>query len=298
MDTLEALGKRIATTEDLRAIVRTMKSLSAASIRQYDQAVIALRDYSRTIEMGLQIVLRSAPPPVLQEKEAEGATIAVVFGSDHGLCGRFNTQITKFSRLELHRRKAVGEKAMYLVVGARAAAQLEVAGEPVRQSFILPGSVEGLTGTAHDVLRIIDEWRDEATVAQVLVFHNMRLEGAIATPRLHQLLPLDPEWFRHLGQLRWPSRVLPTSTMNTRDLFAALVRQHLFIELFRAGAESAASEHAMRLSSMQAAERNIKEQLEDMSAAYRRKRQQSITEELLDIVAGFEILEASPESYP
>jgi F-type H+-transporting ATPase subunit gamma len=69
-----------------------------------------------------------------------------------------------------------------------------------------------------------------------------------------------------------------------------LIRERLFVTIFRAGAEFMASEHATRLASMQAAERNIQEHLEEMTGAFRRRRQQAITEELLDVVAGFETL--------
>jgi len=63
-----------------------------------------------------------------------------------------------------------------------------------------------------------------------------------------------------------------------------------FISLFRAFAESLASENASRLASMQGAERNIQEQLSELTMQYHQQRQMSITEELLDIVSGFEAL--------
>lgn len=290
MDTLEALAKRIATTQDLRGIVRTMKALSAVSIRQYDQAVVALREYDRTIELGLQVVLRRGLPAIPESKPEEGATIAVVYGSDHGLCGRFNHEIARFARAELSAHHVARETRLYLAVGARAATQLEASGEAVERSFALPGSADGLTETVHDVLLEIDRLREARRVARVMVFVNMRAAGATASPRSSQLLPFDPRWLARLAARRWPARAIPTFTMEPEALFAALVRQHLFIELFRAGAESAASEHAARLAAMQAAERNIEEHLEEMNAAYRHKRQESITEELLDVVAGFEAL--------
>lgn len=298
MDTLEALGKRIATTEDLRSIVRTMKSLSLVSIRQYDQAVVALRDYNRTIELGLQVVLRRDGPPILEGGAPDGPTIAIVFGSDHGLCGRFNQQIARFAQQELARLRVPREEALYLVAGARADAQLQAAGLRVEECFLLPGSVGGLTETAHSILLKIDEWRAQDGVGRVLVFHNMRSEGATAVPQGVQMLPLDPHWLGRLARRRWPSRAIPTFTMDAEALFSALVRQHLFVGLFRAGAESAASEHAVRLTSMQAAERSIEDHLGEMNAAYRRKRQESITEELLDVVAGFEALAGGREDYP
>jgi F-type H+-transporting ATPase subunit gamma len=106
---------------------------------------------------------------------------------------------------------------------------------------------------------------------------------------------VDLARFSRLRAEPWPSRVLPTFSMEPRPLFAALVRQYLFISVFRACAESLASEHASRLSSMQGAERNIDERLDDLGGRYRRQRQESITEELLDVVAGFQALKRRRE---
>ncbi len=78
--------------------------------------------------------------------------------------------------------------------------------------------------------------------------------------------------------------------MDWQRLFSALVREHLFIALYRAFAESVATENASRLASMQAAEKNIQNHLSGLTGQYHRSRQQTITEELLDIVAGFETL--------
>lgn len=297
METLEGLRKRIATTGELRSIVRTMKSLAAVSIRQYDQAVVALREYDRTIDMGLQVILQRERLPIPEGETAVGSAIAVVFGSDHGLCGRFNHEVARFARRELDRRRVSREKVAYLVVGVRAAAQLETAGEKVEEWMHLPGSVDGLTETAYRLLLTIDRWRADRPLSRVLLLHNRRAEGTTASPQVVQLMPLDPAWLARLARRRWPARAIPTYTMDPQTLFALVVRQHLFVGLFRAAAESAASEHATRLTAMQAAERNIEEHLEQMTAAYRRKRQESITAELLDIVSGFEVLAGTRQGY-
>jgi F-type H+-transporting ATPase subunit gamma len=76
--------------------------------------------------------------------------------------------------------------------------------------------------------------------------------------------------------------------MDPERLFAALLRQYLFVACFRAFAESAASEHASRVATLQGAERNLDERLQDLRRACQRRRQDAITAELLDIVSGFE----------
>jgi len=70
----------------------------------------------------------------------------------------------------------------------------------------------------------------------------------------------------------------------------ALIREYLFVSLFRACAESLASENASRLAAMQRAEKNIDELLENLNRTFHRLRQSGIDEELFDLVSGFEAL--------
>lgn len=294
METLESLGDRIATTKDLQSIVRTMKSLSAVSIRQYERATESLRSYNQTIELGLQVVMHRQNVREWPGEDMRGPTIAVVFGSDHGLCGRFNEQIVRFARQQLRGVEAQGARILWLAVGLRAAARLEADDQEIGEELWLPGAVEGLTATAHTVLLKLDEWRDRHGATHVAVFHNVRNEDTTASPRMIELLPLNLRWLRDLRRRPWRSRRLPTFTMDPDELFSSLIREHLFVAIYRAGAESMASEHATRLAAMQAAERNIEEHLEEMNAEYRRRRQESITAELLDVVAGFESLQSTP----
>ncbi|HET9491009.1 MAG TPA: F0F1 ATP synthase subunit gamma [Methylomirabilota bacterium] len=282
------MSRRIATTEDLRAIVRTMKSLSAVSVRQYESAVAALRDYSRTVELALQALLRDRPAVVGVAAPAAGPAAVVVFGSDHGLCGRFNDEVAHFAGERLRELDAAGARRRCLAVGARAEARLAALGEAVDERLFLPGSVSGLAALAQAVLVQIDTWGTVEGPGRVLLIHQRRTGEAVAVPHMRQLLPLSRERLRNLAARRWPSRRLPMFTMDAERLWPAVIRQYLFSSVYRAAAESLASEHASRLASMQAAERNIEEHLEEQQAEFRRRRQETITEELLDIVSGFE----------
>lgn len=220
----------------------------------------------------------------------DGPTIAILFGSDHGLCGRFNDQIVRFAVAEFGQSAATRKDVLWLPVGAQIASRLEALGKPVDEEVRLPGSVNGLTATTQEILLTIDRWRTKRESTRVILLHNHRSDQAGAEVSKVQLWPLDRTWLQSIACRPWPSRRLPTFTMKADQLFASLVRQHLFVMIFRAGAQSLASEHATRLMAMQAAERNIDERLDEMNGRFRRMRQQSITEELLDVVAGFESL--------
>ncbi|HYA15950.1 MAG TPA: F0F1 ATP synthase subunit gamma, partial [Bryobacteraceae bacterium] len=117
--------------------------------------------------------------------------------------------------------------------------------------------------------------------------------GAWYRVRGVQLLPMNEEWINSLRARPWPSKVVPMFRMNEARLFQWLIREYLFVSLFRAFAESLASENASRLASMQVAERNIEERLHTLTTESRQLRQTTITDELLDIISSYEALQPS-----
>jgi F-type H+-transporting ATPase subunit gamma len=122
------------------------------------------------------------------------------------------------------------------------------------------------------------------------MFYNKPLSSSIYTPQAQLFWPADSEWLRALQEKEWSSRVLPLFTLEWDILFASLIRQYLFVSLYRACAESLTSENISRLASMQAAEGNIADRLNQLNTQFRQQRQSAITAELLDIMAGFEAL--------
>lgn len=289
MQTLESLHRHIETTQDLRTIVKMMKTLAAVSIHQYENASVTLADYARTIEMGLQVMLREHLALLNGESEA-CCSAAVILGSDHGLCGRFNEDLAGFAIEQLLCYGQSVSQVPMLVVGAKVAAKLEAQGGVADPVLNWPGSVEGLTETVQSLLIRLDTMLALRPGARILIFHNRRREEVATQPHVTQLLPLDKEQLLGLAQQPWPSRCLPTFTMEFDRLFAALVRQHLFVALFRVAAESVASEQASRLLAMQAAERNIEQHLDEVNAEFRAQRQHQITDEIIDVLSGFEAL--------
>jgi len=289
METLEHLAATLESLEDLRSIVRTMKALAAASIRQYERAVESLGQYYRTVELGLHVVLREMPELPARHHRSHGPTGIVVFGSDHGLCGRFNEDLADFVREHLP-AGAEAEDIRVLVVGARMTPLVEDAGMPVDETLGVPGSAARTTTLVDQIFLTLDAWRAELEVVSVHLFYNRRRSSSRTHPMAQRLLPVDLHRFHHLEEEPWPSRVLPTFSMNRERLFAALVRQYLFVSLFRACAESQAAEHASRLSAMQSASRNLDDRQTELVGEFRRRRQEVITAELLDVVSGYEAL--------
>jgi F-type H+-transporting ATPase subunit gamma len=297
MEALEALKRTIHVTEELHSLVKTMKVLAGLNIRLYERAARAVAEYNRTVEMGLQIALRGMSSRILPPASGPGGGVAViVFGSDQGMCGQLNDVVVEHALKVLCRLGPPVPPRAILAVGQRAATELEEAGYAVEEALEVPGSTGGISETVHEALRRIERWRAQG-IARVVLFYCRPYSGAFYRACSIRLLPVDARWIRGLQTRRWPTRVIPTYTMETQRLYHSLIGEYLFVSLFRAFAESLASENMARLASMQVAERNIEERLKELSGAFRQSRQSSITSELLDIVSAFEALKGKVHAH-
>ncbi len=290
-DTTASLRQKINSAGDLQSVVGAMKALAASSIGQYEKSVSALADYYRAVELGLGVCFRARRPAVengaRQRPAAAGAVGAIVFGSDQGLVGQFNEVVAECAIKTL---AGLPGKPQVWAVGERVHARLVDAGLPLTKLFAVPNSVEAIAPLMGQ-LQIASEtpWEDGQD-ARVYVFHNRPQTGALYEPVCQQLLPLDARWQGDLAKGRWPTRNLPEVMGDGTTALRALIREYLFISLFRACAESLASENASRLAAMERADKNIGELLENLRGASRRLRQNGIDEELFDVISGFEAL--------
>lgn len=297
MQTLEKIRGKIGTAEELHSVVTTMKGLASINIRQYERAVESLHDYWRTVEMGMQILLRDVPHRVDDlTQPGSGPVIMVVMGSDQGMCGPLNREVVEYAVAHLREQGIGRQDCLVAAVGVRVASLLETEGCPAENVFALPDSAPGITERVQDVLFQIEAWRKHHDVARIMVYHQKPKSGAGYDPTYRQVLPLDRVWLEELLERPWPTKNIPAYRDPWDGMLAAMLRDYVFTALYRAFAESLASENASRLYSMQAAERNIEERLDGLRANYHRQRQASVTEELLDVVSGFEIMRQGGES--
>ncbi len=293
MATLESLRRRIDSSRQLQSVVKTMKTIAAASIRQFEQSAESIGEYRTTVELAMQITLKRGQPipdtPPGTEKHLP--LLAIVFGSSQGMCGQFNEDIIAFVTDHVLPNGNTGQKLDTLAIGDRITPYLEDHGMTPISEATLPYSVKGIGGGVHRVLTVLDSWYRSNPTGRIYIYHNHKTSGASYDSRRHTLIPLDTIWLHQLADKPWSSRTIPTFRMPRGDLFASLVRQYLFVALYQAFAESLAAENASRLAAMQAAESHIEEHLEELESTHNHLRQDSITAELLDIASGYEALQ-------
>lgn len=300
-DTTASIRRKIESVKDLRSVVSTMKALAAANINQYEKSTLALKDYYRSVQLGLSACFRVGTPDrhvAAKTGANRGATGVIVLGTDHGLVGQFNESIA------LHAAQTLallpGRKKVW-AVGERVQDRLVDLDVSVAGVFAVPLSLKTITLlTGEIMLRILvpassggvnGEGAEEKTwneMSTFYLFYNAYRPGLTCQPFHQRLLPLDESWQRELLQLPWPSRNLPELVGGNIVTLHALIREYLFASLFLACAESLASENASRLTAMERAEKNIDELSTELQKTFNRLRQSRIDEELFDVIAGVE----------
>lgn len=267
-----------------------MKALAATSIGQYENSALALDHYYRAVELGLAVCIRNSdsikPVETTNQPHDKAVTAMIVFGSDQGLVGQFNDTITEFVVDQISRPG----KVLIWAVGERVQAQLEAAGLKVTGLFNVPGSVKSISSLVTQIQLESNAMLSQLDNLNFYLFYNRPVSGSIYEPVKQHLLPFDSSWQEQLARVAWPTQALPEVIADPNKTLSALIREYLFISIFRACAESLVSENASRLSAMQRADKNIDELLANLSVTFNQLRQRNIDEELFDVTAGFEAL--------
>ena len=282
-ETTASLRRKISGAVDLQSVVRTMKAVAASSIGQYEKSVRALADYypHGGTGVGCMHAGKRAGARIAERKRqtVTGTIGAVVYGSDQGLVGQFNDVVADFAVETL---AALAGKPEIWAVGERVHARLADAGLPLLGVFTVPNSVKAITPLVGQIQIESEMRRRQGGVAELYLFYNRPTSGPVYAPVSQRLLPLDASWRHKLAERSWPTKNLPEVMGGGTATLRALIREYLFVSLFRACAESLASKNASRLAAMQRADKNIDELLADLNRTFHHMRQSGIDEELFD----------------
>lgn len=291
MERRDRLERRLSSAQDLKTVVGTMKSMAAVNINRFGRAAEAVNRYvdNLTLAMSALVEYRRVEP----ERAAGAGTRAVgciVFGSAHGLCGSFNEQIAAFADGELDKLDVPPSRLRVLAMGNRVAGTLHDADRNIDAMYRIAGSTEARGELVREVLETLDRWQAADGVERVFVVFNRPETKERFSAVRRRILPLDPAYIASPESAGWSPRSIPIVQGDADELFHRISRLYFRALLEQAFLDSLASESMSRLQAMEAAEKNIDDRLEDLERRMNRVRQQSITEELLDIVSGFEAL--------
>lgn len=292
MPSLESLQKRIKTTEDMRDIVSMMKTLSSVSILQYDEALVSLKGYRKNITDAFHALVKRGnfPPNAFSTLHKDGKTLVILIGTDSGLVGRFNTELLQKAYADLSEKHTPLSDVLFIGVGKRVIGLLSSRKVDIFAKYAISNSIKTVNSLAGTLIVKIYEAIQKQKVSSVLVYYHKREPAGSTSLEMIKLLPSDKSTYEHLRQKKWDTNNVPLITMPPQKLFEALIKEYLMIELCSMLTYSLSAEHHTRMVNMQNAQKNIDESLEILNLEYQQKRQDAITEELIDVVSGAEAL--------
>lgn len=289
MATLASLKRNINTTESLSSIVGTMKAFASSNIMHFQQAADASGTYAEILSKSLSVIFAQDLQAGSASDEGSGLRIHVVFGSDFGLTGRFNERIVDFALREVPK----GKNDLLIVIGQQVLVRLRRY-RHIDQVFSVPQTEEGITRTVQRILSRLDEMRATRPLSSIELYYNKPI-GKASMREVHEtLFPLEMEAFLETRQA-WPGRCIPELLTDPDGTRRDLIQQFFFITLYRTFCDSLVTENASRLASMQSAERNIRDRLDELSFRYRQERQSQITDDINDIISGYKAISRSKE---
>lgn len=289
MTNLKSLKKSIASTESLQSIVTTMKAHASTQIHQFERAAQASVSYRRVLDTALSILLADEEKKITNATDGD-RTIHIIFGSDHGLAGNFNERMSFFASHHIPK----DAHHDILVVGQQVYERL-ITDYTIKDRFSVPQTEDGIVPIVQRLLFKIDQLRDEAPVGKILLYYCRPLENAVLQEEIELLFPLDLEELAKNHDRRETKRIA-IYLMDKETLLSNLLQQYFFLTLYRAFCYSLVSENTSRINSMNSAEKNIEERLNEFNFLYRMKRQTSITEEINDLLSGFRSLKKSKKN--
>jgi F-type H+-transporting ATPase subunit gamma len=305
MPTLIDYRRRIRSVKSTQQITRAMKFVAAAKLRRAQEGVFAARPYAREILRVLRSAaarMESTAHPLLDRRTEERILVVLLTG-DRSLAGAFNSNVIR--RAIVFVRDNSSKKLQLIAVGKKGRDTVKKRGWTMAGEY-LNVSTRVDFSKAKEIATQIGKLYTDREVDAVYAVYNEFKNVMVQNLKTEKLLPIDPSVVsedRSRSEERpatsagdsLPHEMSPSEQLQLVDyiyeepveeIFSGLVPRYLESEIFRILLESAAAEHAARMTAMDAATRNASELIDKLTLEMNKIRQAGITKELIEIVSG------------
>jgi len=285
MATLRTIKRRIASVKKTQQITRAMQMVAAAKFRKAQDAILLARPYAHKLRdlIGSLASRAELDTHQLLARRAGKKVEIMVVTSDRGLCGGFNGNILRTAFRFIDKTRREGKEVSVTIIGRKAR-------DVFLKRKIVPRAVYIDVFdkvTYHSASVIVDElvrmFKSAETDELYFIYNEFKsaIQQDVVTERLLPFEPVEEREGPTAGYLYEPSETA---------ILDELLDKHVRIQVYRILLESNASEHAARMTAMDAATNNADDMIESLTLRYHKARQEAITEELIDIVGGAEAL--------
>lgn len=302
MASLKDLRTRIASVKATQKITKAMQMVAAAKFRRAQNAAEAARPYAERMEQVLAdlaggITVGPDTPRLLAGTGSDKTHLLIVCTAERGLCGAFNSSISRLARDHAGRLLAEGKTIKFLFVGRKGFEALRrqfgdyVVGTPVDLRAVRQVAFENAEPIARKILDLFEAGEFDVATLFYARFRNVLVQ----IPTAQQLIPADVSAASVSeedapGKRAHAAEAVYEYEPNEAEILNNLLPRNITVQIFRALLENGASEQGARMSAMDAATRNAGEMIKKQTLIYNRTRQAKITTELVEIISGAEAL--------
>ncbi|MGV8937448.1 MAG: F0F1 ATP synthase subunit gamma [Allorhizobium sp.] len=292
MPSLKDLKNRIASVKATQKITKAMKMVAAAKLRRAQEAAEAARPYSKRMGAVLANISQAvgtddSAPLLMTGTGKDDVHLLVVCTAERGLCGGFNSQISRFAREHARKLLAAGKTVKIICVGKKGYDSLrrEFAAniiDRVDLREVKRVSFENADVIGRKIIALFD--KGEFDVATL--FYSEFKSVISQIPTAMQLIPASAEAVEADSGANAVYEYEP----DAGAILADLIPRNISVQVFRALLENVAGEMGAKMSAMDNATRNAGEMINKLTLSYNRQRQAQITKELIEIISGAEAL--------
>ncbi len=284
MASLQEVKGRMKSIDSTKQITNAMNLVATAKLTKSRENVARTRPFFNTVQETIHSIIghtNGVSHPFIKSNKVKKATF-IVIASDMGLCGGYNANVCKLA-LENIEKKAdadiisIGKKTREFFKAREIEISEEIIDISENPTYI---HADGIASN------IIEQYKKGQT-GEVYLVYTVFESVIVQTPKIVQLLPLEPEKF---GIEAKGQKILMNYDPSPEAVLEYVIPKYITSVIYGALVESAASEQGARMTAMSAATDNAEEMLEDLSIEYNRARQGAITQELSEIVGGAEAL--------
>ena len=292
MPSLDDLKKRIKSVKSTQKITKAMKMVAAAKLRKAQENAEKGRPYSQKMQNIILNLTRSISDPknapkLLVGNGKDDTYLCVVLTADRGLCGGFNSNITKLAKNNFKNLLEKGKKLKIIAVGSKGVDQIKREyGKYIIKKFSFKEKKQITFKEAEYIGKeIIDLFHKNEFDKCILFFNNFK-NVITQIPQAQQIIPTKND----IPESEKLDELFYEFEPEEDEILEDLLPKNISTQVFKAFLENAASEQGSRMTAMDNATRNAGELVDKLTINYNRSRQASITKELIEIISGAESL--------
>lgn len=291
MPSLKDIRRRIGSVKNTQKITRAMKMVSAAKFARANTAVVNARPYSVAFDDMIERIVAMAGEDVespLLEQRPEVKTLFVVLSTDRGFCGSLNSNLFKFTMLDVAERRKGNVEISVMPWGKRAklfAGKTKFSIVDPREKVLEKPTYQAAKALADDLIEKFTSLKYDRILISYVEFRSAMSQQAT----IKQLLPVGKQKDGASDAVNSANATLLVEP-TPKEMFEGLLKRVVASTIFKCMLEGAASEHGARMTAMDSATNNAQEVLRKMKIQYNRARQAAITKELIEITSGAQAL--------